>query len=325
MGKSGGIYATLRFPRNSNMAWSVAYVLRPCSRSEGLLPSRRKHTFAFTTTRSTCYLQYRLLAPSANPRHPALMRERIRGKPKRGSPWQPTQPSLSPSTSPITGSSTHPPTLSPSVTPTPAKTKRRKSSNSSTPRQPSLPRAMATIPSGSPITPRSPIDPRLQFYASMSFPASASTWRSEPRTTGAAKRLWLHPPTHLDRDSFKERLGVLYDLVFELRREVADLKFRFQATEDNVETFLQILATMQGGFYADPANNAPGGEADTGSDKPLCQVSAGQTVEEHRNSPENAEQEKNKEQAEDEHPNKAMTEAWAADLGAAWLGFSPGV
>jgi len=106
---------------------------------------------------------------------------------------------------------------------------------------------------------------------------------------------------------------------------VADLKFRFQATEDNVETFLQILATMQGGFYADPANNAPGGEADTGSDKPLRQVSAGQTVEEHRNSPENAEQEKNKEQAEDEHPNKAMTEAWAADLGAAWLGFLPGV
>ena len=102
-------------------------------------------------------------------------------------------------------------------------------------------------------------------------------------------------------------------------------KLEVQATEDNVETFLQILATMQGGFYADPANNAPGGEADTGSDKPLCQVSAGQTVEEHRNSSENAEQEKNKEQAEDEHPNKAMTEAWAADLGAAWLGFSPGV
>jgi hypothetical protein len=165
----------------------------------------------------------------------------------------------------------------------------------------------------------------MQFYASMSFPASASTWRSEPRASGAAKRLWLHPPTHLDRDNFKERLGVLYDLVFELRREVADLKFRFQATEDNVETFLQILSTMQMGFYADPASTAPVGEVDTGLDELPRQATAGQTEAEHRIPPEHTEREENKVQGEDDQLNKAATETWAADLGAAWLGFSPGV
>jgi hypothetical protein len=307
------------------MAWLVAYVLPPCSRSEGLLPSRRKHTSAFTATWSTGYLQFWLLAPRANHCQPAHMRERIRGKPKRGSPWKPCRPSLSPSTSPITGSSTHPPILSPSVTPTPAKTKRRRPSDASTPKQSSLPRAMATIPSGSPMTPRSPTDPRMQFFASMSFPASSSTWRSEPRAFGAAKRLWLHPPTHPDRDNFNERLGVLYDLVFELRREVADLKFRFQATEDNVETFLQILSTMQMGFSADPASIAPVGEVDTGLDEMLRQATTRQREAEHSSPPEHTEREEHKEQRENDQPNKPATETWAEDLGAAWLGFSPGV
>ena len=175
------------------------------------------------------------------------------------------------------------------------------------------------------MTQRSPIDPRMQFFASMSFPASSSTWRSEPRAFGAAKRLRLHPPTHPDRDNFSESLGILYDLVFELRREVADLKFRFQATEDNVETFLQILSTMQMGFSADPTGIALGGEIDTGLDDMLRQVVARQKEEEHSGPPEHTEREEHKEQREDDQPNKPATETWAEDLGAAWLGISPGV
>jgi hypothetical protein len=159
----------------------------------------------------------------------------------------------------------------------------------------------------------------------MSFPASSSTWRSEPRDFGAARRLWLHPPTHPDRDNFNERLGVLYDLVFELRREVADLKFRFQATEDNVETFLQILSTMQMGFSADPASIAPVGEGDTGLDEMLRQTTARQREAEHSSPPEHTEREEHKEKRENDQPNKPATETWAEDLGAAWLGFSPGV
>jgi hypothetical protein len=175
------------------------------------------------------------------------------------------------------------------------------------------------------MTQRSPIDPRMQFFTSMSFPASSSTWRSEPRAFGAAKRLRLHPPTHPDRDNFSESLGILYDLVFELRREVADLKFRFQATEDNVETFLQILSTMQMGFSADPAGIALGGEIDTGLDDMLRQAVARQKEEEHSGPPEHTEREEHKEQREDDQPNKPATETWAEDLGAAWLGISPGV
>jgi hypothetical protein len=53
-------------------------------------------------------------------------------------------------------------------------------------------------------------------------------------------------------------VGILYDLVFELRREVADLKFRLQATEDNVATFLHILSTIHSELSSDPAGNTPG-------------------------------------------------------------------
>jgi hypothetical protein len=322
MGKVRGIYATLRFPHIGNMAWLLALLLPPCSRLEGLLPPQCKRTSASTAIRSTGYLHFWLLAPSTIPRPLAQMRERIRGKPKRGSSWNPRRPSLSPSTSPITGSSTLPPILSPSVTPSPVKNKRHRPA---TPKQSSLPRAMATIPSGSPMPQRSPIDPRMQFFASMSFPASSSTWRDDPRAVGAAKRLRLHPPPRPDRDNFSERMGLLYDLVFELRREVADLKFRFQATEDNVETFLQILSTMQMGLSTEPADMAPGGELDIGLDEMLRQAAARQKEEEPIGPPDHTEQEEHKEQREEDQPTKPATETWAEDLGATWLGISSGV
>jgi hypothetical protein len=165
----------------------------------------------------------------------------------------------------------------------------------------------------------------MQFFATMSFPASSSTWRSEPRAFGAAKRLRLHQATHPDSEHFRERLGILYDLVFELRREVADLKFRLQATEDNVATFLQILSTMQMELSSDPTGITPGGEIDTEIDDMLRQAAARQKEAEHSGPPEHTEREERREQRGDDQPNNAATEPWAEDLSAAWLGFSPGV
>jgi hypothetical protein len=254
-----GINATLCSSAICIMAWLVAFVIPPCLRSEGLLPSRRKHNQARSETFSTAYLQLWLLVPRSETCSPAPMKERIRGKPKRGSPWKPRRPPLSPSTSPMTGSSTHPPTLSPSATPPLAQSKHLRTSATQPPTQSSLPHAMATIPRGSPTIPRCPQDPRMQFFATMSFPGSSSTWRSEPRAFGEAKRLRLHHAAHPDSEHFRERLGILYDLVFELRREVADLKFRLQATEDNVATFLQILSTMQMELSSDPTGTHRGG------------------------------------------------------------------
>jgi hypothetical protein len=53
-----------------------------------------------------------------------------------------------------------------------------------------------------------------------------------------------HPTDHLDNEHFRDRLGILFDLVFELRKEVADLKYRLQATEENAATFLHILSRL---------------------------------------------------------------------------------
>jgi hypothetical protein len=159
----------------------------------------------------------------------------------------------------------------------------------------------------------------------MSFLASSSTWRNEPRAFGAAKRLRLQPATHPDSENLRERLGILYDLVFELRREVADLKFRLQATEDNVDTFLQILSSIQMELTTDPTGIALGGEIDTELDDMLRQAATRQKEAEHSGPPEHTEREEHQEQRGDDQPIKPATETWAEDLGATWLGFSPGV
>jgi hypothetical protein len=165
----------------------------------------------------------------------------------------------------------------------------------------------------------------MQFFATMSFPGSSSTWRSAPRAFGEAKRLCLHHAAHLDSEHFRERLGILYDLVFELRREVADLKFRLQATEDNVATFLQILSTMQTELSSDPTGTTPGEAIDTEMDGMLRQAAARQKEAEHSGPAENKEREERKEKCGDDQPINTEAEPWAEDLRAAWLGFSPGV
>ena len=109
----------------------------------------------------------------------------------------------------------------------------------------------------------------MQFVATMSFPGSSSTWRSAPLAFGESKWLCLRPAAQLDNEHFRERLGILYDLVFELRREVADLKFRLQVTEDNVATFLHILSSMHSELFSGPSGTTPGEALDTEMDSML--------------------------------------------------------
>ena len=79
------------------------------------------------------------------------------------------------------------------------------------------------------------------------------------------------------------------------------------------------------GFSADPASIAPVGEVDTGLDEMMQQATTRQKEAEHNGPSEHTEREERREQRGDDQPNKPATETWAEDLGAAWLGFSPGV
>jgi hypothetical protein len=255
-----GIYATLCSHAACIMARLVSFGISPCKRSEGLPPSRRNYHQVGTEVIFFVFLQH--WSNPAPPRSPAHMKERPRGKPKRGSPWKPRRPPISPLASPATGSSSLPQSNSPAATPPPLQSLHSRSP----PSQPAILHSMASIPRGSTPAPRSPQDPRMHFMATMSFPRSSSTWRSAPAAFGEFKRARLHPAGHLDSENFKERLGILYDLVFELRREMADLKFRLQATEDNVATFLHILTTMQEELASGPAGSSPGEAPDMAMD-----------------------------------------------------------
>jgi hypothetical protein len=95
-------------------------------------------------------------------------------------------------------------------------------------------------------------------------------------------------------------VGILYDLVFELRREVVDLKFRLQATEDNVATFLHILSTIHSELSSDPAGNTLGEAFDTETDSMLRQAAAKQKEEEQSGPVENKEREERKEKRWDD-------------------------
>jgi hypothetical protein len=117
----------------------------------------------------------------------------------------------------------------------------------------------------------------------------------------------------------------LYDLVFELRREVADLKFRLQATEDNVASFLHILSAMHSELSSDPSGTPMGEALDAEMDGVLRQAATRKRTAEQSDPVENKEREASKEQCGDEQPINTDAEPWAEELRATWLGFSPGV
>jgi hypothetical protein len=75
---------------------------------------------------------------------------------------------------------------------------------------------------------------------------------------------------------------------------VAEFKFRLQATEDNVATFLHILSTVHSELSSDPAGYTLGEAFDTETDSMLRQAAAKHKEEERRGLVENKEREEQK-------------------------------
>jgi hypothetical protein len=121
----------------------------------------------------------------------------------------------------------------------------------------------------------------------------------------------------------------LFDLVFELRKEVADLKYRLQAIEENAATFLHILSTMHMELSSTQVVSAP-------REIPMAVLSAGRdgarrpaeaTQEEaqQQGQDEDTGRGERKEKSWDDQPTFIAEEPWTEDLRAAWIGYAPGV
>jgi hypothetical protein len=177
-------------------------------------------------------------------------RRRLRGKPQRGSPWRPRRPSFfSRDTSP-SAPSHHLQEAQPSHT---------ASFNSLD------------------LIPRSPCS-SLPLPLAPTGMEQHSTQRSDfPRTLD-------EEPPPLKRDSgssgipsvdattsdlVKDKLAILYGLVFELRQGIEDLQFRLQMSNDKVALFLHLLSSLHETFLSTPADatfkKAP--DADTANDE----------------------------------------------------------
>jgi hypothetical protein len=163
----------------------------------------------------------------------------------------------------------------------------------------------------------------------MSFPRPSSNLSSAPPAYSDSKRARLQPTAHLDSEHFRDRLVILYDLVFELRKEVADLKYRLQTTEENVATFLHLLSTMHSELSSDPADSAPGEVPDVftgaGRDRRQRPAEAKQEEAERRGQAEEMERDEQKEKRWDDQSTYIEEEPWKEDLCAMWIGYSPGV
>ena len=134
---------------------------------------------------------------------------------------------------------------------------------------------------------------------------------------------------HPDNEHFRDRLGILFDLVFKLRKEVADLKYRLQATEENVATFLHILTSMHMELSSDPLVSAPGEAPDTVAEAGRAEAQrpaeAKQEEAVRRAPASDTERGDSKEKRWDDQPTFIEEEPWTEDLRATWLGYGPGV
>jgi len=82
-------------------------------------------------------------------------------------------------------------------------------------------------------------------------------WSDHPSPQTTPRRAGPCYPENIDRIQFAESLAVLQDLVFELRREVADLQYRFQATEGKVASFMHIISSMHEALFSAPEDTHP--------------------------------------------------------------------
>jgi hypothetical protein len=149
--------------------------------------------------------------------NPVLM-PRERGKPRRGSPWRPRRPSLSPP-GPLPPSSTLVPWLA-------------------SPPQPIHPAYEEPI-----------LGPRL----SANLPRSSAEDPPPPRRPGNYEH---QEPVSNTGVQLRDSLDNIYDLVFELRKEVDDLHFRVQFTTTKVTTLLHLMASMRATFPSHPGGGS---------------------------------------------------------------------
>jgi hypothetical protein len=97
------------------------------------------------------------------------------------------------------------------------------------------------------LVPRLPSTIRRLLFAPVHSPNLAFT-----RMIGADQPPPVRQPDHPSTptsdsttdDQLKDKLAILYDLVFELRQGVEDLHFRLQLTDEKVAQFLQILSSL---------------------------------------------------------------------------------
>jgi hypothetical protein len=165
----------------------------------------------------------------------AMPRYRPRGKPKRGSSWKPRRPLLTSSDS--SASDASPPRL---AEPSPV------------PLRPPQPRSMAVIQHTPTSIMRLSHNPTELPSSSMHPGEPPEKWSEPPPPQPAPRRAGPCYPEYMDRIQFAESLGTLHDLAFELRREVADLQYRFQVTEAKVVSFMQIVSSMHEALFAAP-------------------------------------------------------------------------
>jgi hypothetical protein len=225
------------------MAWLLVCVPRLYSRSEGLLPSLPwpdPVRIFMLSAAPTCLQEFYLCLVHLVPldSYKKHLMPHPRGRPRRGSPWKPHQPSVSPPDSPSIFSS---PPLQPEpiISPSPALLVSQLN-------------CLAIIPRMSISSSRPLLAPPLVEPASIPVFDSLRKAGGEPPPP---RKPWNSE--NQSSDSFygaqlREILAILYGLVFELRQGVEDLQFRLQATDRKVAVLLQLLSSLHESFPSDP-------------------------------------------------------------------------
>jgi hypothetical protein len=235
-----------------------------------------------------------------------------RGRPRRGAPWKPRQPSVMPPDSTSTESSPRQQTKSPPVS-----------------LQVLHFNSMAVIPSTPISTLQLSLDPLAYPSNPMPFHDPLGDKGGDPPLHGESKREAPSFSESFDRARVKESLSALHDLAFELRQEVTDLNYRLQATDAKVTSFLRIISSLHEALLYESDETSPLKDSQAAKDADQREVP--RPVEEERKKDAHGEDAKGAEHNEDvgKQWDDGLTyieeEPWPGDLCATWSGYQPGV
>jgi hypothetical protein len=166
-------------------------------------------------------------------------KRRLRGKPRRGSPWRPRRPSFFSHDMPPSAPSLHLQEAQPS---------QHSSSSADCKLQfPGSDSSVAMLFSA--FTPRSSgTEPHSTQRSA--FPRALG--EEPPPPTRVPGSSGIPPFDATTGEQVKDKLAILYGLVFELRQGVEDLQFRLQLSNDKVTLFLQLLSSLHETFLSTP-------------------------------------------------------------------------